>query len=262
MKHFFCILFASCFFITVFSFNTLGQDMVSELRQDTVSEFIGATNDLPESAGNLHQEIKTRFIEGSAFFMSFIALSLIIGLAFCLERIIYLNLAQINTKKFLLEIEEKLSENKIEDAKTLAQNTRGPVASICYQALYRIKESVDVIDKSITSFGSVQTGLLEKNLTWITLFIAVAPSLGFLGTVVGMIQAFDNIQQFGDINPTIIAGGMKIALITTVAGLIVAIVLQFFYNYVLAKIEGIVNEMEDDAIKILDIIIKHKACKA
>jgi biopolymer transport protein ExbB len=190
--------------------------------------------------------------------MSFIALSLIVGLAFCLERIIYLNLAQINTKKVLLEVEEKLAENKVEEAKEIVQDTRGPVASICYQALSRIHESIDSIDRSITSFGSVQTGLLEKNLSWITLFIAVAPSLGFLGTVVGMIQAFDNIQQYGDINPTIIAGGMKVALITTVAGLIVAIILQFFYNYILAKIEGIVNEMEDDSIRILDMIIKYK----
>jgi len=193
--------------------------------------------------------------------MSFIALSLIIGLSFCLERIIYLNLSQINTKKFLMEVEKKLEENDVEGAKTIARETRGPVASICYQALSRIHGTVDEIDRSITATGSVQTGLLEKNLSWIALFIAVAPSLGFLGTVIGMIQSFDNIQQYGDISPSIIAGGMKVALITTVGGLIVAVILQLFYNYILNKIEGIVNDMEDDAILILDIISQYKRRK-
>jgi biopolymer transport protein ExbB len=190
--------------------------------------------------------------------MSFIALALIIGLAFCLERIIYLNLAQINTRKFLSEVENHLSKNDWKRAKETARNTRGPVASICYQALVRIKETVDVIDKSITSYGSVQVGLLEKNLSWITLFIAIAPALGFLGTILGMIRTFDNIQQFGDINPGIVSGGMKLALITTVGGLIAAIILQVFYNYILTKIEGIVNQMEDDSILILDMVIQYK----
>jgi biopolymer transport protein ExbB len=207
---------------------------------------------------NLHQSIKTRFIEGSPLFMSFIALCLVVGLSFCIERIIYLNLSQINTKKFLLGIEGALNKNDVEGAKTLARNTRGPVASIAYQALTRIREDIDVIDKSITSYGSVQVGLLEKNLSWITLFIAVAPSLGFLGTVLGMIQSFDNIQQAGDMNPMVIAGGMKFALITTVAGLIVAIILQFFYNYILNKIEEIVGEMEENSVTILDMILQHK----
>jgi biopolymer transport protein ExbB len=252
MRQFFGVTLIACFLMIALPAGLFGQD--------TIPSLIETTDDLLDldSGGGFHQEIKTRFIEGSAFFMSFIALALIVGLAFCLERIIYLNLAQVNTKKLLADIESKLAENKVDEAKETAQDTRGPVASICYQALDRINENLDSIDKSITAFGSVQTGLLEKNLSWISLFIAVAPSLGFLGTVVGMIQAFDNIQQFGDINPTIIAGGMKLALITTVAGLIVAIILQFFYNYILAKIEGIVNDMEDNAIRILDIIIKYK----
>ena len=190
--------------------------------------------------------------------MSFIALSLIVGLAFSLERIIYLNLAQINTKKFLAEVEAKLNGNDIENAKAIARNTRGQLASICYQALSRIQGNIDEIDKSITATGSVKTGLLEKNLSWISLFIAVAPSLGFLGTVIGMIRTFDDIQQYGDISPAIIAGGMKLALITTVGGLIVAVILQFFYNYILTKIEGIVNDMEDDSIKIMDLITEYK----
>jgi biopolymer transport protein ExbB len=190
--------------------------------------------------------------------MSFIALALIVGLAFCLERIIYLNLSQINTRKLLLEVETQLEKGHPEEAKAIAQSTRGPIASVCYQALDRIDESIEVIDKSIVAYGSVQVGLLEKNLSWISLFIAAAPSLGFLGTVLGMIESFDQIQLQGDINPTTVAGGMKFALITTVGGLIVALILQFFYNYILTKIEGIIGQMEDDSIRILDMIIKYK----
>lgn len=226
--------------------------------QDSIPAVINDTEGILQESGGLHQFIKTRFIEGSALFMSSIALSMILGLVFCLERIIYLNLVEIDTKKFLSEIEIHLKKKDIESAQTLARNTRGPVASICYQAVSRIDENIEIIDKSITSFGSVQAGLLEKNLSWITLFITIAPALGFLGTVIGMIQAFDNIEQYGDISPAIIAGGMKVALITTVAGLIVAIILQLFYNYLLTKIEGIVNNMEDNAIKILDLIVKYK----
>lgn len=226
--------------------------------QDSISAVINGTEDFLRESGGLHQFVKTRFIEGSPLFMSSIALSMVLGLAFCLERIIYLNLAEVDTEKFLSKIETLLQKKDIAGAQALARDTRGPVASICYQAVSRMDENIEVIDKSITSFGSVQAGLLEKNLSWITLFITTAPALGFLGTVIGMIQAFDNIEQYGDISPTIIAGGMKVTLITTVAGLIVAIILQLFYNYILAKIEGIVNRMEDDAIKILDLIVKYK----
>lgn len=249
----FLVFFSLWVIVTIlFPFSSSGQDFISEINTQ-------AGNVLPEEdATMMHQAIKAKFIEGSVFFMSLIALALIIGLAFCLERIIYLNLSQINTKKFLLRIEEKLNKRDLEGAKDIARDTRGPVASICYQALVRSDESIDVIDKSITAYGSVQAGLLEKNLSWITLFIAVAPSMGFLGTVIGMIQSFDKIQQYGDINPTIVAGGMKFALITTVGGLIVALVLQFFYNYLLNKIEGILNQMEDDSITILDMLLKYK----
>ena len=226
--------------------------------QDNASQPFDIQEELVESPTGIYQAVKTKFIEGSAFFMSFIALCLVIGLAFCLERIIYLNLVQINTKKFLSEIESDLKNHHIEQAKEKSLDTRGPVASICYQALSRIEEEPSSIDRSITTSGSVQVGFLEKNLSWISLFIAIAPSLGFLGTVIGMIMAFDNIQQHGDINPTIVAGGMKLALITTVAGLIVAIILQLFYNYILTKIEGIVNEMEDGSIRIMDMVIRYK----
>ena len=250
MKRFLVSVLLFCILASVLSGDLLGQDSIPGI--------IETPDSTPLIEGGLHRFIKTRFIEGSALFMSFIALSLILGLSFCLERIIYLNLAQINTKKFLTEVEKKLTENDVEGAKAIVRDTRGPVASICYQALSRIHGTVDEIDKSITATGSVQTGLLEKNLSWISLFIAVAPSLGFLGTVIGMVQAFDNIEQYGDISPGIIAGGMKVALITTVGGLIVAIILQFFYNYILTKIEGIVNDMEDDAILILDIVTQFK----
>ena len=245
-------------FFIIFSFFLL---FTSLSAQDFISEINTLAENVPieeEISGNIHQAIKTKFIEGSALFMSIIALTLILGLSFCLERIVFLNLSQINTKKFLLEIEENMNKGNTEEAKNIARNTRGPVASICYQALTRVDEDIHVIDKSITSYGSVQAGYLENNLSWITLFIAAAPSLGFLGTVLGMIQSFDKIQQFGDINPTIVAGGMKFALITTVAGLIVALVLQFFYNYILNKIEEIHSQMENDSITILDILIQYK----
>lgn len=243
------IVIVTFFILVNFVPVSFGQEIIDEV--SIIAENV-------EDSESLHQIIKTKFVEGSALFMSFIALALIIGLAFCLERIIYLNLSQINTKKFLFDVESQLNNGNVEAAKDIARNTRGPVASICYQALMREGEDLDVIDKSITAYGSVQTGLLEKNLSWISLFIAAAPSLGFLGTVIGMIQAFDNIQTAGDINPTVVAEGMKFALITTVGGLIVALILQLFYNYILNKIEGIVGQMEDDSISILDMMIKYK----
>ena len=198
--------------------------------------------------GGIHKELKTKFIEGTASFMSLVAIALVIGLAFCIERIIYLSLAEINTKKFLAAIEA---------AKDIARNTRGPIASIYYQGLMRIDQGIDVVEKSVVSYGGVQAGYLEKGCSWITLFIAMAPSLGFLGTVIGMVQAFDKIQQVGDISPTVVAGGMKVALITTIFGLIVALILQVFYNYVLAKIEALTSEMEDSSISLLDMVIKY-----
>ena len=185
--------------------------------------------------GGMYQALKTKFIEGGADFMSLVAIALIFGLAFCLERIIYLNLAETNSSKLLKSIEDALDKGDVEGAKAIARDTRGPIASIAYQGLMRIDQGIDVVEKSIVSYGGVQGGLLEKNMSWITLFIAMAPSLGFLGTVVGMVMAFDKIEQVGDISPTVVAGGMKVALITTVGGLVVALILQVFYNYLLSK---------------------------
>lgn len=211
-----------------------------------------------EEAENVgfHQALKTKFIEGGADFMALVAIALVLGLAFCLERIIYLNLANTNPNKMLKDIESALDKNDIEGAKNIARNTRGPIASIAYQALMRADQGIDVVEKAVISYGGVQGGLLEKNLSWITLFIAMAPSLGFLGTVIGMVLAFDNIEKVGDISPTVVAGGMKVALITTIGGLVVALILQVFYNYILSLVEGIINRMEDASITLLDLIIK------
>lgn len=205
----------------------------------------------------MHQVLKTKFIEGGAGFMSLVVFCLIFGLALSIERIIYLNLSSVNTKKLLKRIDEAWSKGGVKDALEICRNTRGPVASIFYQGLSRYDEGIEVVEKSVASYGSVQLGLLEKNLSWISLFIALAPMLGFMGTVIGMIDAFDKIQQAGDISATVVAGGIKVALLTTVLGLIVAMILQLFYNYILSRIDAQVNEMEDSSISLLDIVVKH-----
>ena len=215
----------------------------------------------PVEAVGFHKMLKTKYIEGSAGFMSFVALALVLGLAFCIERIIYLTLSEINAKKLMADLETQIMQGDIEEAKSVCRETRGPVASICYQGLTRIDESMEDIERSITSYGAVQAANLEKGCSWITLFIAMAPSLGFLGTVIGMVMAFEQIQQAGDISPTIVAAGMKVALITTIFGLIAALILQVFYNYILSKIEHLTSQMEESAISLLDIIMKYKLTK-
>lgn len=202
--------------------------------------------------------LKVKFIEGNAGLMSLVALALVLGLAFCIERIIYLTMAEINARKLMDDIEKKLDKKDVEGAKDLCRNTRGPVASICYQGLMHINENPDDIQRSVTNYGSVQTSNLEKGCSWIKLFIAMAPSLGFLGTVIGMVMSFDNIQAAGDISPTIVAGGMKVALITTIFGIIVALILQCFYNFILSKIESITIQMEESYVTLMDIITKYK----
>ena len=214
-----------------------------------------------EETVGMHKALKTKFIEGDASFMSLVAIALVLGLAFCIERIIYLSLAEVNTKKLMADIEAALAKGDVEGAKDLCRNTRGPVASICYQGLLRIVEGMDVVERSIVSYGGVQSAALEKNCSWVTLFIAMAPSLGFLGTVIGMVQAFDDIQKAGDISPTVVAGGMKVALITTIFGIIVALVLQVFYNFILSKIESLTTDMEDSSISLLDLIMKYNLKK-
>ena len=210
---------------------------------------------------SLHQVIKQKFIEGGVPYMGAVMLCLILGLALSIERILYLSLSSVNTKKLLENIEAALDENDVEKAKEVCRNTRGPIASIFYQGLTRIEDGVDMVEKTVSSYGSVQMGLLDKNVTWISLMIALAPMLGFLGTVVGMIQAFDKIQQVGDISATVVAGGIKVALLTTVAGLIVAMILQLFLNFILTRIEAITTEMEDSSISLLDIVVKYNEKK-
>jgi len=205
-----------------------------------------------------HQVLKQRFIEGGPFFMGIVLVTLILGLAIAIERIIYLNMASQNTDKLVNSVEEAMSSGGVEAAKELCRNTKGPVASIFYQGLDRMDEGVDAAEKAVVAYGGVQMGLLEKNVSWLSLFIALAPMLGFMGTVIGMISAFDSIEAAGDISPAVVAGGIKVALLTTVFGLVVAIILQIFYNYIISKIDSIVNNMEDASIKLVDLLIRNK----
>ena len=257
MKKFFAILAV----IGVISFGSTQFAQAQEAEPAATETAVASAADETAPAiveeGGIHKSLKTKFIEGTASFMSLVAIALVIGLAFCIERIIYLSLAEINTKKFIAGIEEALAKGDVEGAKTLARDTRGPIASIYYQGLMRLDQGVDTVEKSVVSYGGVQAGYLEKGCSWITLFIAMAPSLGFMGTVIGMVQAFDKIQQVGDISPTVVAGGMEVALLTTIFGLIVALILQLFYNYILSKIEALTSEMEDASISLLDMVIKY-----
>ncbi len=205
-----------------------------------------------------HQELKRRYIEGGPVFMSFVLICLILGLAIAIERIIYLNLSTTNSKKLAAQVEDALKSGGVEAAKEVCRNTKGPVASIYYQGLDRADESVEAAEKAVVAYGGVQMGQLEKNVSWVSLFIALAPMLGFMGTVLGMIDAFDNIQNAGAMEPALVAGGIKVALLTTVFGLIVAIILQIFYNYIVAKIDSIVNDMEDASITLIDILVDYK----
>lgn len=257
--------------IAVFGMLTFGasQNLVAqedETTQENVAE--ETTTDVDNSVAQLEEEeaiestslhaaIKNKFIEGGAVFMSFVILALILGLAISIERVIYLNLSTTNTKKLLANVEEALENGGVEAAKEVCRNTRGPVAGIFYQGLDRFDQGVEAVEKSVVSYGSVQMGLLEKGLSWISLFIGLAPMLGFMGTVIGMIGAFDSIQAAGDISPALVAGGIKVALITTVSGLIVAMILQVFYNYCVAKIDAIVNNMEDSSVTLMDILVKY-----
>ena len=224
--------------------------------EDVEAEDVIAEEEEDDAKG-LHKTIKVKFIEGSAGFMALVAVAMIFGLALCIERIIFLSLSEINSKKLLEDIQAALENGDVEGAKAICRDTRGPVASICYQGMLRIDEGLDVVERSVVSYGSVQASNLEKNLSWITLFIAMSPSLGFLGTVSGMVQAFDDIQKAGDISPNVVAGGMKVALITTIFGIIVALILQVFYNYILSKVEALNTDMEDSSVSLLDIIMKY-----
>ncbi len=217
---------------------------------------------LPEEVP-MHQALKTKFIEGGAGFMALVIACLILGLALCIERILYLALSKTNTKSLLAKIEAALANKDLAAATDVCRNTRGPVASIFTQALLRLADgqTLEEVEKSVVSYGGVESSKMEQNLSWISLFIAIAPSLGFLGTVIGMIQAFDAIMVAGDMSPAVVAGGMKVALITTVGGLIVAVILQIFYNYILSQVESLTIEMEDASISLMDILVKYQENK-
>ena len=224
--------------------------------QDTQDEPMMESSD--EAPAGFTQELKKRFIEGGPGFMGIVLICLILGLAISIERIIYLNLSTTNSNKLTDDVEDALKSGGVEAAKEVCRNTKGPVASIFYQGLDRAKDGVESAEKAVISYGGVQMGQLEKNVSWISLFIALAPMLGFMGTVIGMINAFDRIEAAGDMQPSLVAGGIKIALLTTVFGLIVAIILQVFYNYIVAKIDSIVNDMEDASITLIDILSAQK----
>jgi biopolymer transport protein ExbB len=245
------------------SLDANGEVVLIEDNTGNMEEAPAVTEEAPteapaEESNSFHQIIKQKFIEGGPGFMGIVLLCLILGLALAIERIIYLNMATTDTDKLLNDVEKALGNGGVDAAKKVCANTAGPVASIFYQGLDRSGEGIDMVEKSIVSYGSVQMGLLEKGLSWISLFIALAPMLGFMGTVIGMIGAFDAIEAAGDISPSLVAGGIKVALLTTVFGLIVAMILQVFYNYLIAKVDSLVNSMEDASISLVDLLVKNK----
>ena len=239
--------------------NAVAQDAPAEETAVTEVAAPAADDVLPEEVP-MHQALKTKFIEGGAGFMALVIACLILGLALCIERILYLALSKTNAKALLKKVEAALANGGIEAAKEVCVNTRGPIASIFTEALIRLADgqSLDEVEKAVVSYGGVEASKMEQNLSWISLFIAIAPSLGFLGTVIGMIQAFDAIMVAGDMSPAVVAGGMKVALITTVGGLIVAVILQIFYNYILSQVESLTIEMEDASIDLMDTLVKYQ----
>lgn len=261
----------------LFAFSSLSQDspgdMEMEEPEDTMQQKEMMPDSMPPSEASsieieegmedqeppsFHQVVKEKFIEGGWKFMSFVLIALIVGLAISLERIIALNLATTNAKKLVDNIDQAMQKDGVDSALKISKASRGPVASIFTQGLMRYDEGIDVVEKSVIAYGSVEMGKLERGLTWISLCISLAPMLGFMGTVIGMIDAFDAIEAAGDISPALVARGIKVALLTTVGGLIVAIILQLFYNYCVSKIDAIINQMEESSISLIDVLVKNK----
>ena len=257
--------------VLALGFNTYAQDPADSTstaadstavaEPDPLPEQPDYSEEFPEEEETFTQQVKAKFIEGDPGFMALPLICLILGLAIAIERIITLNLSTTNTRKLLAKVEDALESGGVEGAKEVTKSTRGPVASIFTQGLMRMSEGIEMVEKSVIAYGSVEMGRLERGLVWISLFISLAPMLGFMGTVIGMIGAFDSIQAAGDISPSLVAGGIKVALLTTVAGLIVAIILQLFYNYCVSKIDSIVNSMEDASISLVDLLVKHNLSK-
>ena len=225
---------------------------------EVVAETAAVETVTEEPAGEpMHFALMKKFLEGGWGWMLPVLVCLVLGLAISIERILYLTFAQINTKKFVSKVEDLLKNQGIEAAKEYCRNTRGPIASIYYQGLMRYDQGLEAVEKAVVSYGSVQQGLMESGLSWISLFIALSPSLGFMGTVVGMIQAFDDIERSATMSPTVVAGGIKVALLTTIMGLIAAVILQVFFNYILSKIESQVVNMEDTSISLVDMLTEY-----
>jgi len=277
-------LFAIIAMVAACSFGATSSVMAQEDEEVAATEVVEATDSaavdtaaveepaeaqaapiVEEESEGIFKTLKTKYIEGGAGFMSLVAIALVLGLAFCIERVVYLTLAQINTRKFTKELADLVASGKIADAIAKCKGTRGPVAQISRKAMECLdsadRNDIGTIERTINMEAEVQGSYLEQNCSWITLFIAMAPSLGFLGTVIGMVQAFDDIQRAGDISPTVVAGGMKVALITTIFGIIVALVLQVFYNYILAKVEALTGNMEEAAQELLVMCVKSDKCK-
>ena len=264
MKRLFSILaMAGLFVLSTNTVSAKANAMVTSL-SPTVAAAVMTIQETPaeemveNSEKSFQQVLKEQFIQGGAGFMGIVLLCLILGLAVAIERIIYLNMASTNTDKLKQQVEDALASGGVEAAKEVCRNTRGPVASIYYQGLDRAGEGVESAEKAVVAYGGVQMGQLEKNVSWLSLFIAIAPMLGFMGTVIGMIQAFQKISAVGNLSASLIAGDIQVALLTTVFGLITAIILQIFYNYIIAKIDGIVNDMEDSSITLIDMLVDHK----
>lgn len=277
MKKLFTLLMLAGVF-TFSSVNAFAQDDTTSVGSDTTAMESDTTEQMVTDPGaaiaeevaepeedeaeeSFHQIVKEQFIDGGPAFMGIVLLCLILGLAVAIERIIHLNLATTNTKKLLANVESALSSGGVEAAKEVCKNTRGPVASIFVQGMMRMSEGIEMVEKSIIAYGSVEMGKLERGMVWISLFISLAPMLGFMGTVIGMIGAFDAIAEAGDVSPSLVAGGIKVALLTTVGGLIVAVILQLFYNYLISKIDSLVNSMEDASISLVDMLVKHNLSK-
>jgi len=260
MKKILMTLVLTCIMIFGITSITCAQDEVSASQQATTvnpDETTATDGTTAVAKKSVSMKLKEKFVEGNPFYMGLVAFALVVGLSFCIERIIYLNLSEINTQRLLEDVELALEKGNVDAAKEICRNTRGPVASICYDGLMRIEQGADSVEKAVNSSGGVQVGLLEKGCSWISLFIKIAPALGFLGTVVGMVQTFDAVELEGNISLAVISGGMKVALLTTIFGLISAVILQVFYNYILAKIESLTHEMEDATNTLIDFVIKY-----
>ena len=258
MKKFF--MFLAVMGVMAFSAqNAVAQD--EQAAEPTATEVAAPAADetLPEEVP-MHQALKTKFIEGGAGFMALVIACLILGLALCIERILYLGFSKTNTKKLIAKVEAALKNGGYEAAKKACVETRGPVAEIFAEVFVRLVkgQSIEDAEKALVDRGGVESSKMEQNLSWISLFIAIAPSLGFLGTVIGMIQAFDAIMVAGDMSPAVVAGGMKVALITTVGGLIVAVILQIFYNYILSQVESLTIDMEDASINLMEVLAEYQ----